>query len=201
MITKQLITLLNSGRCLAFVGSGPSTAMGYPSWKQMAGFSVSFVKENEPGKFDAGVLSELIEEKRYPEVFDRVATALGGVSRLLPTLRTRLRSVLKSSDPYRFLVRWPFRCYFTTNYDDEIYTHLSATGEHFTKIGNSKADLTQLNDTSSRLIIKLHGDLTSEEGLVLTSRQYREFRMDGSRLYFREKLKAIISTLPIFLIG
>ena len=36
MFDKDLIRKINNGRCVAFVGSGPSCEIGYPSWEQLA---------------------------------------------------------------------------------------------------------------------------------------------------------------------
>jgi hypothetical protein len=50
------------------------------------------------------------------------------------------------------------------------------------------------------LIVKLHGDLTTADGLVLTSSQYKDFKV-GSRQYYRTALTGIFSMLPILVVG
>ncbi len=89
----------------------------------------------------------------------------------------------------------------TTNWDNELERHLGRLGEHFTALGNSREDLIGLNDQTQRVVVKLHGTLADVDGLVLTETQYQDFRVGEARAYFREKLKALLSTLPVVVVG
>lgn len=201
MIPKQLISLLNSGRCVALVGSGPSAAMGYPSWKRMAAVAEGAVARATHGAYEHAEYKKLVEAFRLPELFDLAAEALGGVSELVKVMRPFLVPEHPTGRVYEYLARWPFRWYLTTNWDNELQQHLARAGQHFTVLGNRREELIALNDQTQRVVVKLHGTLEGVDGLVLTETQYQEFRVGDSRGYFREKLKALFSTLPVVVIG
>lgn len=175
--------------------------MGYPSWGKLAEAADAAVSAATGGSYDAAEYKKLREQMRYPELFDRAAEDLGGVDALLERLRPLLVGSPRTGRVYQFLARWPFRWYLTTNYDDELEKHLEATGQHFTCLGNGRADLISLNDQTSRVVVKLHGTLASAEGLVLTETQYQAFKVQDSFGYFRDKLRALLSTLPVVVIG
>jgi len=146
-------------------------------------------------------LNELLRRQDYPEVFERIANRVGGIDNLLTHLRPSFNRRVAESPTYKMLCNWPFRCYLTTNYDDEIDCHLRRLKEHFTATSNSQADLAAITADSNRRIIKLHGDLTSADGLVLTTSQYSEFERSGPRQYFRNKLVSIFQMVPVVVVG
>lgn len=197
-IPRQLLTYLNSGKCFALVGSGLSTALDYPSWWHMAKDAANLIPTTDP---ERAILDELIAEKDYPEVFQRVALNLGSVEALLTELRRTFGPKKDRGEAYEHVCRWPFRCYLTTNYDDEITNHLQRINEHFTTLGNSQADLGQITASSSRRAIKIHGDLSTPNDIVLTTSQYKEFETGGPRQYFRNKLISLFQMVPIVVLG
>lgn len=198
-IPRQLLTYLNSGKCFALVGSGLSTALEYPSWKQMAVDATKLIPATDP---EQKILSELIDKKDYPEVFERVASRAGGIAQLLIELKKTFSPKRDNGHAYELVCRWPFRCYLTTNYDDEIQKHLQRLRQgHFTDLTNSQADLAQIRADSLRRVVKLHGDLNSPGGIVLTTSQYSDFSTGGGRLYFRSKLTSIFQMVPVVVFG
>ncbi|RCS47651.1 hypothetical protein DTL42_14105 [Bremerella cremea] len=197
-IPRQLLTYLNSGKCFALIGSGLSTALEYPSWWHMAKDATALLPDSDP---EQTVLTELIGDKDYLEVFERVAGRLGGVSSLLPELKKSFGPKKDRGEAYEIICRWPIRCYLTTNYDDEIDNHLQRLGQHFTLLRNSQAELGQITANSQHRIVKLHGDLDSPDGIVLTTSQYTEFEAGGGRQYFRNKLVSIFQMVPLIVLG
>lgn len=147
------------------------------------------------------VLSELIDSRDYPEVFERVASHLGGVAPLLSELKKTFSPKKASGEAYKIICRWPFRCYLTTNYDDELQNHLQRLGQHFTVLKNSQAELGQITANSQRRIVKLHGDLDTPDGIVLTTSQYTDFEVGGGRQYFRSKLVSVFQMVPVVVLG
>jgi hypothetical protein len=140
-IPRQLLTYLNSGKCFALIGSGLSTGLEYPSWWQMAKEATNLLPAADS---EQDVLAELLNGKDYPEVFERVASRLGGVAPLLSELKKTFSPKRNSGVAYEIICRWPFRCYLTTNYDDEAQKHLQRLGQYFTVLKNSQADLGQI---------------------------------------------------------
>ena len=123
MVPKQLVSILNSGRCIAVVGSGPSNEMGYPSWKRLAELAAGKAVERNNSRYPRDFFERLISEKKLPEVFKYAAKVLGGVDRLLPSLRDALKPKAATGKAYDLLARWPLRYYMTTNYDTELTAH------------------------------------------------------------------------------
>lgn len=201
MIPKQLITQLNSGRCFALVGSGPSTEMGYPSWTQLAQSAVNMLPEDGVDDDTRQVIEELMQDSRYPELFDVVADHLGGMNHLANGLMSTFTSASNRGIAYEYLAKWPIRCYMTTNYDDEIRKHLARSNVYFATLNNSQTDFAQIDAHTSERIVKIHGDFDYVDGLVLGDRQYQDFKVGGGRSYFRDKLKSVFSMVPVVVIG
>lgn len=200
MIPKPLITQLNSGRCFVLIGSGPSTAMGYPSWTKLAEQAVALLPKVGLKGGTHELVSHLMDEWRLPELFDVVADNIGGMHELVNQLRPLLVSRDATGAAYEYLAKWPFRCYLTTNYDDAIEQHLRRLHENYAILNNSQPDLAQIDAHTTERIVKLHGDFDFTDGLVLGQRQYQDFKV-GNRSYFREKLKSIFSMVPVLVVG
>src|SRR5438067_729980 len=175
--------------------------MGYPSWGRLAAIARDAVEARTGAGFNKRKYEELMSKELLPELFDQAQNDLGGIERLLAVLRPALVAISGTGRVYQLISKWPFRLYLTTNYDNELVRHLSAIGEHFTTLGNDQAALASINDDSSRLVCKLHGSLESPTGLVLTASQFREFKVQGVRQYFRDKLKAMFSSFAVVVIG
>src|SRR5437588_466898 len=60
-----LINYLKSGRAWILIGSGPSIAMGYPSWRQLASIALSAAKVEAPGQ-DFRALDRAMNWNDYP---------------------------------------------------------------------------------------------------------------------------------------
>lgn len=97
--------------------------------------------------------------------------------------------------------KWPFACYLTTNYGDEIASCLANLNEHFTVIRNRQEDFYPWRDGASHLIQKLHSDLNHPAEVVLTSADYQRFYVEDSCQYFRDKLRQVFEMFDVFLIG
>jgi hypothetical protein len=167
----------------------------------MAEQAIALVDAKRLSSNDAKAFQMLLSKEDYPEVFERVAGLLGGVQPMLDGLRKTFAPKQNTGKAYEYLARWPFRCYLTTNYDDEISSHLRRLGQHFTTLKNVQADLAQITSDSSRLIVKLHGDLNSPNDIVLATSQYSSFETGGVRAYFRSKLTSIFQMVPVVVIG
>ena len=79
-----LIEYLKSGRAWVLVGSGPSTAMGYPSWNQLSEIAIRVAQTETGGPINPHI-EKAMRKKNYPLVFDGIKDILGG-QRLLQIL-------------------------------------------------------------------------------------------------------------------
>ena len=194
-----LIEYLKSGKAWLLVGTGPSIAMGYPSWSQLAEVAIQAVKTEIEENLDDKIKAQL-KSKDYPAVFEKLKESIGG-PRLLQILQTALRPSKTDSRIYELIASWPVPVYMTTNWDNEIYSHLVKLGESYISYSNSENHLAMLTPTFSGAIIKLHGDLTSEKGLILTKSQYKSIQEEDLWNYWRIKLTSIFQMIPVIIIG
>ncbi|QDU80496.1 hypothetical protein Pla110_22260 [Polystyrenella longa] len=206
-IPKELIAALNSGQCIAVIGSGPSNELRFPSWKTLAEESVALAKETSKDKFNEDLFRRLIEKEDYPKLF-KYAEALLGRSTILKHIHKRLTehtSSLRGSslkgEAYTCLASWPFKFYLTTNWDSEISRHLEFETEFFSTLSNSKPELTQLSVGTKKQIVHLHGTLAEGDSVVLTDDDYQRFKVEDSHRYFQETLISLFRTFPILIVG
>ena len=157
-----LLEYLRSGKAWLLVGSGPSTAMGYPSSKALASTAVQMARG-----VGSVAGSAPFARDDYAAVFDEVADVVG-LGAMIQTLRASLVSQQSESDIYRELARWPIPVYLTTNYDDELQRHLASIDSTYRLYSNSEDHLSLLVPGFAGAVVKLHGDLTSSDGRIFS---------------------------------
>jgi SIR2-like domain len=187
-----LVDYLRSGKAWLLVGSGASTAVGYPSWGTMASAALDLCRSETIGR-DLARVEGAFRSKDYPALFEHAAQLVE-----MPRLLQHLESTLRPSrdrqheSVYKFIARWPIPVYLTTNFDHEILRSLSAIGEHaYVEYSNTEDHMSLLVPGTSGAIVHLHGDLRSEQGLVLTAKQYREISSGAEWEYWRTKMTSI----------
>jgi len=193
-----LIRYLNSGKAWVLVGSGLSTSVGYPSWKQLA-LKIKETAHVETRAKDLRVLDKAFDARDFPTVFGEASSLLG-----LPRVRQCLNDILvpsKDSGVYALIARWPIPVYLTTNYDDEIQKHLVRLGEAYFPYSNSEDHLGHLVPDVSGIILKLHGDLRSDKGLILTKQSYGAIAASAEWAYWRTKMTSVFQMVPVIIIG
>src|ERR1044072_8058359 len=193
-----LIEYLKSGKAWVLVGSGPSNEMGYPSWGKLASAAIEVAKTEGLGH-DLRVFDTLLKHQDYPQVFDEAKKIVGG-DRLIQALQKELRPT-GSGEIYDLIARWPVPVYLTTNYDDEISAHLTKLGVAYLPYSNSEDHLGHLVPDLNGAIFKLHGDLRSETGLILTRGQYREIEEGNQWQYWRTKMTSVFQMARVVVIG
>ena len=201
MFDKRLIRTINNGRCFILVGSGPSCEVGYPSWQRLA--ELTYAELTKIGRVsDSRSYEKYLADKKYPELFRQAERDLGDRGALVNLLKPLLTPPVRNQGVlYELISKWPFACYLTTNYDDEIATCLARLNEHFTVIRNRQEDFYSLRDGASHLIQKIHSDLNHPDEVVLTSADYQRFYVEDSGQYFRDKLRQVFEMFDVFIIG
>jgi hypothetical protein len=201
MFDYRLLRAINSGRCFAFVGAGPSSEVGYPSWGELAGKTYQTLIARGAVR-DEPSYRKYLEGRRYPELFSQAQLDAGGRGPLLEIVRSLLvpQNGLQGTI-YNYLIRWPFACYLTTNFDDELSIRLKQSGYHFATLRNRVEDFCSIRDCSGQLIVKLHSDLQHPDEVVLTSQDYQRLWTDYSGQYYRDKLRQIFEMFDVVVIG
>ena len=93
-----LIDYLRSGKAWVLVGSGPSIAMGYPNWRDLA-ISARDAAHVEGSGHNHAALEQAIEDSDYPLAFEQAKRGLG-IARLRQILQERLAQLGESYLPY-----------------------------------------------------------------------------------------------------
>ena len=200
-LPSELVRLINGGHCFALIGSGPSSELGYPSWKTLAETIASAMIASGSATDPDGYRATL-EARRYPALFQQAEYDGGGRRNLVQQMAALLRpSRQRPGELYQILVRWPFACYLTTNWDDEIACHLEAIGCHYTTLQNSPEDFHHIRESASHLIIKLHSDLEHPNNAVITSSDYQALSFGPAGNSFRVKLRTIFDFFDVLIIG
>lgn len=202
MLDSKLLKAINSGRCFLLVGAGPSCEMGYPSWKSLAETLYDKIKLLNLVS-NSTSYEKYLTDKKYPEFFRLAESDLGSRTALVNTLITLLASPKKDTTGYIYdkLSQWPFACYLTTNYDDEIKRHLDRTGIHYDTLRNQKKDFYVIRDGVTNCIFKLHSDLKYPEEVVITSKDYQHLYIDDHGRYYCDKLRQIFEMFDVLIIG
>lgn len=163
---SYIVDYLNSGKAWVLIGSGPSIEMGYPTWHQLAELALQLVK-SEASATSYKIANAALQRGDFPLVFQESFESISA-QRTLAHLRASLQSS-RSARIYRLLAKWPIPVYLTTNFDNEIPNQLAEIGESYITYSNSRDHINLLSQDFSGAIFKLHGDLSSETGLILTS--------------------------------
>lgn len=193
-----LIDYLKSGQAWVLVGSGPSIAMGYPSWQTLAESAIETLKTERPD-YGLSSLQAVMKKNDFPAVFEEVKNIIGA-PRLLQALKN-IFTPSKTSEIYSLIARWPVPVYLTTNYDDEIHNHLAKLGEAYIPYSNSEDHFSHLLPNLNGAIVKLHGDLRSENGLILSTSDYTNISETNNWEYWRVKMTSIFQMNRIVVIG
>ena len=202
MLNKNLIRKINTGRCLVLVGSGLSCEIGYPSWHRLAEQTYQQLT-NSGVPIDDNSYRKYLDNSKYAELFRQIERDLGENRQALIDLIKPLLipATKKKGMLYELIARWPFACYLTTNYDDEISVALATSQQYFTVIQNAPEDFFVWRDGISHIVQKLHSDLNHPSNVVITSEDYRRLRYDPGRQYFRDRLTVIFTMFDILILG
>lgn len=196
-----LVKAINDGTCVAFLGSGFTAPAGLPSWGQLL------------NKIAGRTRSELIEHVRnrvaegtahaYDEAAQILQDELGG------EFARSLREVLGTPQENQVMSRRlqllrgiPFRGILTLNYDAVLDGDVTSPEAYRSFLRPRKhrwwADRF-LTYQKGAPVLKLHGDLTRPETVVLTRRDYRR------RLYadpaYMTFLRSVLSQQTVLYLG
>lgn len=196
----KILEYVLSGRAVLFVGSGPSAEMGYPSWSQQLDLLEKRVAEL--GKALPSEYDGYKQRNELPSAMESIERLIGR-DEVLSVLAATLKPGESRDDSiYNTITKWPFSLYLTTNFDDEIISHLHQEGKkHFVKLCNSETDFGALVPDAEDCVFKIHGELRVDGNAVVTDRDYDELIAGENKKYYRKALDGILRTRPIIVIG
>ena len=194
----DLVLHLSTGRCIAWIGSGPSIELGLPGWRKLANEVLEACRRQQRRGFQP--IEALYRESKYTEMFDEVERFYGREF-LVDKCRGLLQDPGGISTSYEMLVNLDFLAYFTTNYDDLLIRHLDQAGKAFTKYLNSPDDLSAVDVDITPALVKLHGDLSDPDNAVLTRGDYRRWYLSGQGKIYQEFLRSFLARDRFLFVG
>ncbi|HEX5733181.1 MAG TPA: SIR2 family protein [Blastocatellia bacterium] len=146
-------------------------------------------------------LARLLHQKRFPELAEFCRDRLGAGA-FYEQVRRALVPKRGVPPTHRHIVRTPFSCIVTTNFDtllEQAYTDYSSAGTPRAPTG---AELTQLGTMlieGSFFVLKAHGDALRPETMVFSTNDYR--RMIHATPAFQAVFSSILMTHALLFVG
>ena len=182
-------TLSQHREVLAFVGSGPSVEVGLPTWRQLARVALEKCRRRKRNNFS--LIERHYKNQEYIDQFAEIELTYGREF-LHNICKNELADTGKKGEIYSILSKLEFLSYFTTNYDDILLRHLEESGKAVGTYNNSKEELESVDIDIIPSVVKLHGEFSKPETVILTRPEYQ-------RIYHSEKDKASVhSSSPIW---
>ena len=194
----DLVLHLSTGRCIAWVGSGPSIAAGLPGWRGLANEVLESCRRKQRRGFER--IEAYYREQKYPEMFDEVERHYGR-EHLVDICRSQLEDPGSTTSVYEILARLDFLAYFTTNYDDLLFRHIEQCGIAIATYRNSSDDLSAVDIDIVPALVKLHGDLSPPENAILTRGDYRRLYRSGDGKAYQTFLQSYLSRDRFLFVG
>jgi CheY-like chemotaxis protein len=220
-IDQRLVTAIQEGGCVAFVGAGFSAAAGLPRWKDLIR-AVASERPEEARNPDRDLLVALLNDSPSPsnrELEMAAQLLLDAVGE--DALRERLAAALHK-DPVpedmglrlKYLRGIPFRAIVTTNFDP-LLPGMPPSADAYRRLLRSRRpspwreaiarvalDLgppgcAQLD--ADAVTVQLHGRLDVAHSLVLTRSQYRR-RLYADPAYLTV-LRSLLATSTVLFLG
>lgn len=160
----ELANLIRQRRTILFAGAGLSMAVGLPSWSKLIEHMCGELGIDNAGFTHPGDYQALAEYYRIQR---------GSIEPLVNWIRRHWQvsdEAVANSPIHRLIVELDFPIIYTTNYDDNLERAYAAHGRRYVKIADAQ-DLTHSAPDVTQ-IIKFHGDLESEDSLVLAESDY-----------------------------
>ncbi len=194
----DLVVYLSTGRCVAWVGSGPSIDVGLPGWRKLAQEVLESCRRQRRYSFQE--IEAFYREAKYPEMFDEVERSYGREF-LVNTCSGLLQDPGGTNVVYETLATLGFLAYFTTNYDDLLLRHIDQAGKVFTRYLNTSEDLATVDVDVTPALVKLHGDFSDPNNAILTRGDYQRWYKSGDGEGFRIFLRSFLARDRLLFVG
>lgn len=223
-IDPRLMTTIQEGRCVAFVGAGFSAAAGLPQWTDLIRALAEDLPDGARGPAHELVLS-LLRDSRAPssrelEMAAQLLSDAHGEDAFRARLRERLSEALAQQPlPKAMQLRLkhlrgiPFRAIVTTNFDP-LVPGMPPSADAYRKLLRSPRpspwrealarvalDLGpgRASADGDSVVVQLHGRLDVAPSLVLTRSQYRR-RLYSDPAYLTV-LRSLLATSTVLFLG
>jgi len=171
----EFIPAVTDGDAAVFAGAGLSRAAGFVDWK---GLLKDFATELH---LDLDIESDLAAVAQYH------LNKEGHIrSRLNQKVAAELARQADLSDVHESLARTPIQTYWTSNYDSLIEDALKAANRR-PVVRRPCSSLTSNPRSRDCEVLKLHGDVSDPDSVVITKEDYERYARRNERLLLRLK--------------
>ncbi|GFI10592.1 hypothetical protein IMSAGC007_03061 [Lachnospiraceae bacterium] len=153
---------LNNEQVSFFTGSGVSTELGLPDWKNL------FADIARKLSLDINTISDYYQLSQY---YCNKYSA----GDLKSIISQKLRTAKYDSPTINKLLRLGFKSIWTTNFDTAIENCLLSNHMIYTKVHSDK-DLSYITPNSVPVIYKINGDIDDLENAILTQQDWENFQ-------------------------
>lgn len=152
---------LNNNQISFFIGSGVSTELDLPNWKDL-------FKEIAEKLF-----LNIDEIHDYYQLAQYYCNKYS-ISDLKRIISPKLQTYNFSSPTMEKLLKLQFKSIWTTNFDNALENCLMAHRIRYAKVHNDR-DLSCINVNDNPIIYKINGDISDLENIILTQRDWENF--------------------------
>src|SRR5687768_13572847 len=203
---QDLIAALRTATgVIPFVGAGLSQPFGFPQWG-------AFLERHAPTPRLAAAISARLTRGEYEEAAGDLQEALGALAfedAIRRTFGGMNAAGRLPAAAVRVLPRLATGPVLTTNFDRVLEQVFEESGRRFDDViaGAERAHVAQALHVNGRLLWKLHGDVRSRAGRVLTHREYTEHygHSDPSQVDWQKPLPSLFESLliarPVLFLG
>jgi len=180
---------------IMWVGAGVSSWAGYPNWLDLAAEMHSKFSREESG-YNKGLSSQLLNEAKYPQLFEQMRIA--NQHRYFTFLSTRFRPQVTNGVYKRFIraiCNLSNTYIVTTNVDEALERSLP---DHSTIQRSDIECLSQLLHQRTPFICKLHGSVSAVESMVFSQCDYDSIQVDNVYL---DALQTLFLNATVLFLG
>lgn len=175
---------LNNKQVSFFLGSGVSTELDLPNWKDL------FRGVAEKLSLDIDTIHDYYQLAQY---YCNKYSESDLKRMIFPKLQTQDFD----SPTIEKLLKLDFKSVWTTNFDTAIENCLQSKRIHYVKVYNDK-DLSCINSNDSPILYKINGDIHDLENIILTQRDWENFEYTHPTMLTFLK-KELVSNTFLFL--
>jgi SIR2-like domain len=187
----SLVRAVRSRQAILFVGSGVSRNLGLPSWSELI---ERMARELD---YDPDVFALHGSNLELAEYYKLRKGSLGPLRSWMDCNWHADEARVDSSRIHQAIVNLGCSLIYTTNYDRWLEIAFSRRKKPFVRVANV-GDFTEIRDGNTQ-IVKLHGDFSDDDSLVLTESSYFERLAFESPLDIKLRSDSIGKTL--FFVG
>ncbi|HEU4559145.1 MAG TPA: SIR2 family protein [Longimicrobium sp.] len=170
-LPAELLRAVQQRKCILFVGSGLSSAAGYPTWSELADRLVKEARQIPYARVQG--LDEIEDQKDYFTLAEFARATLGN-GHFADVLKEMLAAPVHAPHPHRVIAHTDYRGIITTNYDKLLETVITQVRGWMPNVFTSRG-LEQMGSAlfdSNLFVYKMHGDVVEAGGIVISASDY-----------------------------